>query len=100
MSIDPSALFPPKKLSGSRVIIVLGKHLRFERVSGEGRGFCRQSGSEMNIFRLAGDLSHVLSIFILLLRLVAKKQANGKPLSRFSHVFLGVSLSRALFELS
>ena len=36
----------------------------------------------MNIFRLAGDLSHVLSIFILLLRLVAKKNANGEAVCR------------------
>ena len=33
----------------------------------------------MNIFRLAGDMSHVVSIFILLLRLIAKKNANGVP---------------------
>jgi ER lumen protein retaining receptor len=32
----------------------------------------------MNVFRLAGDMSHVVSIFILLLRLLASKQATGK----------------------
>ena len=31
----------------------------------------------MNVFRAAGDLSHVLSIFILLLRLISTKQATG-----------------------
>ena len=67
-----------------------GQPPRFER-SGEVEVFVGKA-SEMNIFRLAGDLSHVLSIFILLLRLVAKKQANGKRCLAF-HMFLGVSLS-------
>ena len=31
----------------------------------------------MNIFRLLGDLSHVVSIFILLLRLFTTRQAAG-----------------------
>jgi hypothetical protein len=31
----------------------------------------------MNIFRLAGDMSHVASILILMLRLIGSKQANG-----------------------
>lgn len=31
----------------------------------------------MNIFRLAGDMSHVFSIIILLLRLKVAKNANG-----------------------
>lgn len=32
---------------------------------------------KMNIFRLAGDMSHVASILILMLRLIGSKQANG-----------------------
>lgn len=32
----------------------------------------------MNIFRLAGDMSHVFSIIILLLRLRVVKNAHGK----------------------
>jgi len=32
----------------------------------------------MNIFRLAGDMSHVASILILMLRLIGSKQANGE----------------------
>lgn len=37
----------------------------------------------MNIFRLAGDMSHVFSIIILLLRLKVAKNANGAcPASR------------------
>lgn len=31
----------------------------------------------MNLFRLAGDMTHVLSILVLLLRLQAAKNANG-----------------------
>jgi hypothetical protein len=33
----------------------------------------------MNLFRLAGDMSHVMSIFILMLRLIVSKQATGAP---------------------
>ena len=49
----------------------------------------------MNIFRLAGDLSHVISIFILLLRLVAKRQANGISL-KTQELFLVVFVCRYL----
>ena len=40
----------------------------------------------MNIFRLAGDMSHVVSIFILLLRLIAKKNANGEAVGVDLHL--------------
>lgn len=49
----------------------------------------------MNIFRLAGDLSHVLSIFILLLRLITTKQAIGVSL-KTQELFLLVFLTRYL----
>ena len=49
----------------------------------------------MNLFRLAGDLSHVISIFILLLRLVAKRQANGISL-KTQELFLVVFVCRYL----
>lgn len=35
----------------------------------------------MNIFRLAGDMSHVFSIIVLLLRLRVVKNAAGKNLT-------------------
>lgn len=35
----------------------------------------------MNIFRLAGDMSHVFSIILLLLRLQVAKNANGEYIS-------------------
>ncbi len=35
----------------------------------------------MNIFRLAGDMSHLASFFFLIKRLIDKKNANGAPLS-------------------
>ena len=31
----------------------------------------------MNVFRLAGDMSHVVSIFLLILKLIATKNAQG-----------------------
>jgi hypothetical protein len=36
----------------------------------------------MNIFRLTGDMSHVFSIVVLLLRLKVAKNALGKPSNR------------------
>jgi hypothetical protein len=36
-----------------------------------------QSTMSMNIFRLAGDMSHVFSIIVLLLRLRVAKNAQG-----------------------
>jgi ER lumen protein retaining receptor len=49
----------------------------------------------MNIFRLAGDMSHVVSIFLLLLRLIAKKNANGISL-KTQELFLIVFITRYL----
>lgn len=49
----------------------------------------------MNFFRLAGDMSHVLSIFILMLRLTISKQANGISL-KTQEMFLVVFLTRYL----
>lgn len=49
----------------------------------------------MNIFRLAGDLSHVLSIFILLLRLITTKQATGISV-KTQELFLIVFVTRYL----
>lgn len=49
----------------------------------------------MNIFRLLGDLSHVASIFILLLRLIATRSANGISL-RTQELFLMVFITRYL----
>jgi hypothetical protein len=40
----------------------------------------------MNIFRLCGDMSHLFSIIVLLLRLRVAKNAQGK--SFFFHLFL------------
>jgi hypothetical protein len=34
----------------------------------------------MNVFRLAGDMSHLFSIIVLLLRLRVARNAQGKPL--------------------
>ena len=39
----------------------------------------------MNIFRLAGDMSHVFSILVLLLRLRVAKNAQGKVVSKRKH---------------
>lgn len=49
----------------------------------------------MNIFRLLGDLSHVVSIFILLLRLFTTKQAAGISL-KTQEMFLLVFVTRYL----
>jgi len=49
----------------------------------------------MNVFRAAGDLSHVISIFILLLRLISTKQATGISL-KTQELFLVVFLCRYL----
>lgn len=49
----------------------------------------------MNVFRLAGDLSHVASIFILLLRLVSTRQATGISL-KTQELFLLVFVTRYL----
>ena len=49
----------------------------------------------MNIFRLLGDLSHVVSIFILLLRLTTTKQAVGISL-KTQEMFLLVFVTRYL----
>merc|ERR1719231_127716 len=49
----------------------------------------------MNVFRLAGDLSHVASIFILLLRLVSTRQATGISL-KTQELFLIVFVTRYL----
>lgn len=49
----------------------------------------------MNIFRLAGDMSHVFSIIILLLRLQVAKNANGVSL-KTQELFLIVFCTRYL----
>jgi len=49
----------------------------------------------MNVFRLLGDLSHVVSIFILLLRLRIAKQAAGISL-KTQELFLIVFIARYL----
>lgn len=49
----------------------------------------------MNIFRLLGDLSHVVSIFILLLRLFTTRQAAGISL-KTQEMFLLVFVTRYL----
>ena len=49
----------------------------------------------MNIFRLAGDMSHVFSIIILLLRLNVAKNANGVSL-KTQELFLIVFCTRYL----
>lgn len=41
--------------------------------------YCRPTGTmSMNIFRLCGDMSHVFSIIVLLLRLRVAKNASGE----------------------
>jgi len=42
----------------------------------------------MNIFRLAGDMSHVFSIIILFLRLKVAKNANGACKAAVSYTHL------------
>mmetsp|Transcript_55695 Transcript_55695/g.126551 ORF Transcript_55695/g.126551 Transcript_55695/m.126551 type:complete len:222 (+) Transcript_55695:147-812(+) len=49
----------------------------------------------MNIFRLAGDMSHVVSIFLLIVRLLASKQATGISL-KTQELFLLVFITRYL----
>lgn len=49
----------------------------------------------MNLFRLAGDMAHVLSILVLLLRLRVTKNANGISL-KTQELYLVVFLSRYL----
>jgi len=49
----------------------------------------------MNIFRLAGDMAHVASILILMLRLIGSKQANGISL-KTQELFLIVFCTRYL----
>jgi len=49
----------------------------------------------MNAFRLAGDMSHVLSIFILILRIIAQKSAIGISL-KTQELFLMVFVTRYL----
>ena len=49
----------------------------------------------MNPFRLAGDMSHVFSIIVLLLRLEVGKNANGISL-KTQELFLVVFLTRYL----
>lgn len=49
----------------------------------------------MNLFRLAGDLSHVISIFLLLIRLIATKSATGISL-KTQELFLLVFVTRYL----
>lgn len=49
----------------------------------------------MNIFRLAGDISHVLSIVILLLRLRVTRNANGISM-KTQELYLAVFVTRYL----
>lgn len=36
----------------------------------------------MNLFRLAGDMAHLASFLVLLLKLLASRSANGRWLTR------------------
>lgn len=49
----------------------------------------------MNVFRLAGDMSHVVSIFLLILKLIATKNAQGISL-KTQELFLLVFVTRYL----
>ena len=49
----------------------------------------------MNIFRLAGDISHVISILVLLLRLRVTKNANGISI-KTQELYLLVFVARYL----
>jgi len=50
----------------------------------------------MNLFRLAGDMTHVLSILVLLLRLQAAKNANGISLKTQELYLVSVHLTHLL----
>ena len=50
---------------------------------------CRPAGAmSMNIFRLCGDMSHVFSIIVLLLRLRVAKNASGELRERIRRRFV------------
>ena len=51
--------------------------------------YCRPTGAmSMNIFRLCGDMSHVFSIIVLLLRLRVAKNASGELRERIRRRFV------------
>ena len=62
----------------------------------------------MNIFRLCGDMSHVFSIIVLLLRLRVAKNASGELRGRIRrfvfvfafHVFVRLSLQTSVERLA
>ena len=58
-------------------------------------------GEGLNYFRLAGDLSHVLSIVVLLLRLIEDDEKCNRNLNKDAGVIFGCfynSLSRSLYN--
>jgi hypothetical protein len=61
----------------SSIQVIVPIFVQFSRGSAKPKGQSPHLGFEMNVFRLIGDLLHLFSIVVLLLKIYTTKKCNG-----------------------